>query len=107
MLVIDGDLTVDGQPVDSDELVYLGCGRDGLDLTSSKGCRALLIGGVPFSEEIVMWWNYIGRSHDEIVAARTMWNAFAPQFGVVEGARAARIPAPPMPASTLRTRGRR
>ena len=107
LLVIDGDLSVEDEPADRDELIYLGNGRDGLDLSSQGGCRVLLIGGVPFSEEIVMWWNYIGRSNDEIVAARALWNASAPQFGVVTGARAPRVPAPPMPASTLRTRGRR
>ncbi len=107
LLVIEGELVVEGETVGRDELVYLGGGRQGLDLSSVDGSRALLVGGEPFTEEIVMWWNYIGRSHDEIVTARTLWNAQAPQFGSVQGATAARIPAPPMPASTLRSRGRR
>lgn len=107
LLVVDGDLMVDGEPAGNDELIYLGTGRDGLDLASSRGCRVLLIGGAPFEEEILMWWNFIGRTHDEVVTARTLWNAHAPRFGRVEGSEAARIPAPPMPASTLRSRGRR
>ena len=32
--------------------------------------RALLIGGEPLGEQIVMWWNFVGRSHEEIVAYR-------------------------------------
>ncbi len=107
LLVVDGELVVEDEAVGPDELVYLGGGRQGLDLSSRDGCTVLLLGGAPFTEEVVMWWNYIGRNHDEIVTARTMWNAMAPQFGSVEGATAPRIPAPPMPASTLRSRGRR
>ena len=35
---------------------------------------AVLLGGEPFEEEIVMWWNFIGRSHEEIVEQREAWN---------------------------------
>ena len=28
--------------------------------------RAMLLGGEPYDEEIVMWWNFIGRDHDEV-----------------------------------------
>ena len=34
----------------------------------------MLLGGEPFEEEIVMWWNFIGRSHEEIVEQREAWN---------------------------------
>jgi hypothetical protein len=37
--------------------------------------RLLLLGGEPFAEEIVMWWNFIGRSHDDIVTFRDDWAA--------------------------------
>jgi hypothetical protein len=35
----------------------------------------LLIGGEPLGEKIVMWWNFVGRSHEEIVAYRAQWQA--------------------------------
>nr|WP_246283464.1 pirin family protein [Nocardioides perillae] len=37
--------------------------------------RLLLLGGPPFGEPIVMWWNFVGRSHEEVVAAREAWQA--------------------------------
>ena len=35
--------------------------------------RAVLLGGPPFGEELVMWWNFVGRSHDDIAAYRRLW----------------------------------
>ena len=66
----------------------------------------LLIGGTPFEEELVMWWNFIGRSHDDIVQARLDWEAGADRFGVVAGHNGDRIPAPPMPEIRLKPRRR-
>lgn len=56
-----------------------------------------------------MWWNFVGRSHDEIVAYRQGWEAGSIRFGTVKGyaGPVARIPAPPLPAVRLRPRGRR
>ena len=71
----------------------------------------LLIGGLPLGEQIVMWWNFIGRDHDEVVAARARWQAEiadpdgpAPGFGRVPGHPHAPLPAPPMPELRLRPR---
>src|SRR3954451_6635947 len=71
----------------------------------------MLLGGAPFEEEIVMWWNFIGRSHDEIVAQREAWNgdglAFEPErFGGVRDFGGDRLLAPPMPTTRLKPRGR-
>jgi redox-sensitive bicupin YhaK (pirin superfamily) len=33
------------------------------------------IGGAPFDEPIVTWWNLIARSHEEIVEMREQWNS--------------------------------
>jgi hypothetical protein len=74
----------------------------------------LLLGGEPFAEEMIMWWNFIGRSHDEIVAAREQWMAEVRggdvaagdrRFGAVEYEGAA-LPAPDLPISTLVPKGR-
>lgn len=71
--------------------------------------RLVLIGGVPFGEEIVMWWNFVGRSHDEIVAARAEWQAGlasgGERFGRVEGFDGPPLPAPELPNLRLRPRG--
>ncbi|MEH1059416.1 pirin-like C-terminal cupin domain-containing protein [Micromonospora sp. CPCC 206171] len=39
----------------------------------SRPARTILLGGTPFEEEIVMWWNFIGRTHADIVRARADW----------------------------------
>jgi hypothetical protein len=67
----------------------------------------MLLGGEPFDEELVMWWNFIGRSHEEIAQARDEWEADDGRFGVVAGHDGERIPAPPLPGVKLRPRRRR
>ena len=66
----------------------------------------VLIGGEPFIEELVMWWNFIGRSHDDIAEARADWEQAADRFGHVEGHDGVVIPAPPMPGVRLTPRRR-
>jgi len=75
----------------------------------AEGARVLVLGGEPFGEEVVMWWNFIGRSHEDVVAAREEWQAGAERFGRVEGYVGAvdRIPAPGLPGVRLRARGNR
>jgi redox-sensitive bicupin YhaK (pirin superfamily) len=78
-----------------------------------EGARVLALGGEPFGEEVVMWWNFIGASHDEVVAAREAWEAGegagSGRFGAVEGyeGQTPRIPAPSLPGVRLRPRGNR
>jgi hypothetical protein len=104
----------------------LGC-LTGAHVIELRACgegraRVLLLGGVPLGEQIVMWWNFIGRSHDEIVRYRADWQALiagapgaagpgaaagepAPgRFALPAGDRLPPIPAPPMPNVTLRPR---
>lgn len=93
--------------VDHTRLVYLGTGRDHLELRSEEGARVFLLGGEPFEADIVMWWNFVGRTHDEIVEAREAWEARAARFGEVVDHGPERIPAPPLPAVRLTARRRR
>ncbi len=59
---------MDGHPVAKDHLAYLPAGRTSLTLAAGvEPLRVLLIGGEPLGEQIVMWWNFVGRSHEEIV----------------------------------------
>ena len=71
----------------------------------------MLLGGAPFEEQIVMWWNFIGRSHEEIVAQREAWNGDGighepERFGVVRDFHGDRLLAPPLPNTRLKARGR-
>ena len=92
----------------SAHLAYQGTGRDVLELHNrdETPARAVLLGGPPFTEQLVMWWNFVGRSHDDIATYRRMWEDGDARFGAVEGYRGAvaRLPAPPLPNATLRPR---
>ena len=73
-------------------LAYLGRGRDELALGLSAGSRALLLGGRPFGEDLLMWWNFVARTRDEIEEAWREWEQGAGFGRVASGL--ARIPAP-------------
>jgi redox-sensitive bicupin YhaK (pirin superfamily) len=103
-LTLSGTADVDGGPLPPGPLLYLGSGRSRLALGAAAEARVLFLGGEPFSEEIIMWWNFIGRSHEEIVAAREDWMA-GRRFGPVsfDGAP---LPAPELPTTVLKPKGR-
>lgn len=108
VLVIAGTVTVDGTDLAPGPLLYLGIDRDELRLSSTDGAHFALIGGEPFAEELVMWWNFVARSHDEIVDAREAWEARdISRFPTVVGhIPDERIPAPPLPPLRLKPRKR-
>ncbi len=85
------------------ELWYQSPGHDGvaLDNRGQRPARMLLLGGVPFPDELVMWWNFVGRSHDDIVGYRRQWEEHDARFGSVTGYPGVRLPAPPLPNSIL------
>jgi redox-sensitive bicupin YhaK (pirin superfamily) len=105
VLLDEGAMSVDGMDVAPHELAFLPTGR--ATITFAAGAtpvRALLIGGAPFGESIVMWWNFIGRTHDEIVEYRADWESGAPRFAEVTGYDGSALPAPVMPAIRLKPR---
>jgi len=106
VLAIDAGVVVAGHRLETSEIGYVGAGQERLELSSAGATKALLLGGEPFDEEIVMWWNFIGRSHDEIVEFRRRWNDGDDQFGSVVGYDGDRLPAPPMPSTRLKSRPR-
>lgn len=100
MLVLDGAGTVDpstglgaSAPIVPETLYDLGTGRSELALSSRDGARVLLIGGQPFAEPILMWWNFVARTPEEIREARDDWEAHR-RFGEVPGYRGPRLAAP-------------
>jgi redox-sensitive bicupin YhaK (pirin superfamily) len=83
LVVLQGRVTVDGAPVEPGVLAYLGLGRDQCRFEVDAPARALLLGGVPFPEPIIMWWNFVGRSREELSEARRQWAADDGRFGHV------------------------
>lgn len=106
VLAMAGDLEVDGRRVQVGELLYLPPGPGALELRSTGSARVLLIGGEPFEEQIVMWWNFVGSDHDDVATARADWEAAESRFGQVTGYDGGRLAAPALPGVALRARGR-
>jgi quercetin 2,3-dioxygenase len=105
VLALSDGVTVDGQAVARGSMLVFDPGRAGVDIATDGSGRVLLIGGEPFTEELVMWWNFVGRTHEEIVEARTDWEADR-RFGEVRGYAGDRLAAPPLPGTRLRARPR-
>jgi len=76
ILPLTGSLEVDGRNVEAGDLIYLPAGATEVAVKAHRsGTEAMLVGGLPFDEHLVMWWNFIGRSNKEIVEMRRLWNA--------------------------------
>lgn len=116
VLVDSGAVVFDGTPLTPGDLGCRDIGADTVELSNSGDgpARMLVLGGAPFTEPVIMWWNFIGRSTEEIAALRAEWNDPGPdpltsRFGEVAGytGPVGRLPAPEMPATPLRPRRRR
>ncbi|MEU2062744.1 pirin family protein [Streptomyces sp. NPDC013455] len=107
VLVDQGEVHAAGTLLHPAELGYLPTGRDTLTLTNGSAgpARLVLLGGPPFGEEIIMWWNFVCRSHEEVVQAREDWMNGV-RFGEVRGYDGAPLPAPKLPEVALKPRGR-
>jgi redox-sensitive bicupin YhaK (pirin superfamily) len=93
LLVLSGDTVLDGQPLEERVLYYLGTTRSEAHFSSRHGCRLLVIGGPPFPEQILMWWNFVARTQDEIAQARADWEG-RHRFGEVAAYKGPRLSAP-------------
>jgi len=98
LLVLDGECRFEGQPLTAGTLYVLAPGRSSAAFSSLAGGRLLLIGGPPareplFSGQILMWWNFVGRTPEEIAEARADWEAHR-RFGEVLGYPKPRLDAP-------------
>jgi redox-sensitive bicupin YhaK (pirin superfamily) len=110
-----GSLTVGGAVARPGEILYQPAGSStiAVEASPSEPTRVLVLGGKPFGEQIVMWWNFIGRSHEEVVAFREEWQRQradrtpgAPgRYGAFPAEWEHTVPAPELPNVRLRSRG--
>ncbi|MDO4685314.1 MAG: pirin family protein [Corynebacterium sp.] len=106
-------LEVNGERLEPGDLWYADAGFEHLQITNlGDNARAIILGGEPFAEDVVMFWNFVGTDHAEVAQQRADWEdpaARANRFGNVEGYTGAgeRIPAPPVPNVRMRPRGNR
>lgn len=110
VLLDQGAVDVCGTTLAVADLAYQAPGHTRLHMANRGDgpARVILLGGPPFPEELVMWWNFVGRSHDDIATYRELWQAGDARFGDVSGyrGRIARLPAPPLPIGRLKPRPR-
>ena len=108
VLLDEGKVAAAGVVLAVGDLGYQSTGARTLSLRnmSPAPARVLLLGGAPFTDELVMWWNFVGRSHEDIVNYRRLWESHAERFGDVVGyvGSPGRLPAPGLPTTRLRPR---
>lgn len=75
VLGLSGEITANGQTLAAEQLLYLPAGVPALELACTPGSQLLLIGGEPMQEAIVLWWNFVARTGEEMVQARAQWQA--------------------------------
>lgn len=96
IVVLEGEVAIASEVLIPGHLAYLGQQREALLLSTEESARLILLGGVPFESPILMWWNFIGRTPEEIVAARESWERDDGRFPAFPSVMD-RIPAPPTP----------
>jgi redox-sensitive bicupin YhaK (pirin superfamily) len=110
LLLDSGSLNVGDEALKAHELGYLEPGRDTIEITVAEDALVLLLGGPPFGEQIVMWWNFIGRDHDEVAAYRAQWQHLVEtgadeRFGLPQDDPLPPLPAPALPNARMVKRG--
>lgn len=101
-LVLEGEADVAGEKLAPGTLLYIGTGRNSIDISCRAAARLILIGGTPFHEDILLWWNFVARTPEEIAQATRDWNA-GQRFGSVQGSPSRPLVAPDPAGLHLRT----
>ena len=83
LIVLEGSVQVGDQVVEPGVLAYLGAQRDECRVELRAPARALLLGGIPFPEKLLMWWNFVARTTGEASEARRQWTEKDERFGIV------------------------
>lgn len=94
LLVLNGRMQIGEHVFDGRELAYFPVGRSELELELADDTQVLLIGGEPFAQPILMWWNFVAYTKHEIIQAQQQWEAGSARFGVVAKTPARRLTAP-------------
>jgi len=102
VLAADGPASVAGAAIAPGQLAHLPAGLASVWLTAPVERRFLIVGGVPFGDRLVMWWNFVARTSAEVEQARTEWTEG--RFGTVTGYDGDPLPAPALPPVPLKPR---
>lgn len=96
LLPVQGECEAEGEVLAPDALHYLGVGRESITLGNKAPARFGLFGGAPFGEKVILWWNFVAHTPEEILRARADWEQERPRFGAVKGYNGPRLDAPPI-----------
>ncbi|WP_347253978.1 pirin family protein [Leminorella grimontii] len=97
LFILEGEAQIGKETFAQNELAYIDPDHTELPLTLAENSRVLLLGGEPLGEEVLMWWNFVGRSKEELRNAVEEWNAGSARFGTVPNAGQPPTPAPTIP----------
>lgn len=98
VLLLEGSAKVDGHILHMENMFVLPEGFTELNLELGENSRVLLIGGEPFEKPVLLWWNLVGRTEDELRQANEDWLRQDARFGTIPSYTGARLEAPPFPA---------
>lgn len=84
LIVLEGSIFANGTPLRPGELGYLALGIDEIEIDANEPSRVILLGGTPFESEILMWWNFVARTREEIDAGFDAWRGLEDRFGTFE-----------------------
>jgi redox-sensitive bicupin YhaK (pirin superfamily) len=102
MLCLDGEVRIEGESLAPGTLLHIAPGRASLRIETDAPARLLLVGGQPFGEDVLLWWNFVGRNAEDMTQATQDWNR-GDRFGVVPGTELQRLVAPDVSGLRLRT----
>ena len=102
VVCLEGEIRVEGETLAPGALLYFGTGRETLRIETDAAARLLLVGGEPFGKDVLLWWNFVGRTAEDMVQATQDWS-HGDRFGEVPGTKLRRLVAPDVAGLHLRS----
>ena len=96
-MALEGTATINGHELTQDNMVILEPGVTEIDVQIHSDSRVLLLGGEPFESPILLWWNFVGRTQEELQHAREQWINNDARFGTIPNYQGPRLEAPTFP----------
>jgi len=96
-MVLDGSATINGHELTLDNMVTLETGMNEIEIYIHANSRVLMLGGEPFESPILLWWNFVGRTQEELAIAREQWVNEDARFGSIPHYDGERLKAPILP----------
>lgn len=96
-MALEGTASINGHELNEDNMVVLEPGLTQVKIDLHAGGRVLLLGGEPFESPILLWWNFVGRTQEELNIAREQWINQDERFGSIPDYDGPRLEAPAFP----------